>query len=377
MKTEKHIPRATVRRIYAIERQIASGRYPNVNDLAKDHDCECGTATIYRDIEYMRDMLNAPIVYDAKQRGWYFSEKGFRLPARYAAANDMLALGMAKSLLELYKNTPLYESAKRLLEDITAPLSNDDAPETENSAWFEKRIIVPSVASAPVKSEIWEVITAGLRDNRVITFDYKGRWDNEHNTRLVRPYQLLFDTGIWYLYGYSEEREATRLFSLQRMKNAALTNETFKLPQDFDYTAKNKNSHFGVFEGKKQNYRIRFSTDVLPMIEERQWADDQKIEEADDEHFVLTFSSTQFDKVLYWVLAFGCSAVPVKPAHQVEVWEWHITELYRYIKHKSNIFTREDILTLKRQGWTVKEIANSLKISIGEVERILGMDSSS
>jgi predicted DNA-binding transcriptional regulator YafY len=249
METRKRIPRATLARIYSIERQIASGRYPNVNDFAKEYGC--GTATIYRDIEYMRDRLNAPIEYDARRRGWYFSEKGFRLPARYAAANDMLALGMAKSLLELYKNTPLYESAKRLLEDITAPLSHDDIDETEKNSWFEKRIIVPPVASAPVKSEIWEIITTGLRDNRVITFGYKGIRDTEENTRLVRPYQLLFDTGIWYLYGYSEEREATRLFSVQRIKNAALTNETFKLPQDFDYNTKNSTSHFGIFEGEK------------------------------------------------------------------------------------------------------------------------------
>jgi predicted DNA-binding transcriptional regulator YafY len=334
METRKHIPRATLARIYSIERQIASGNYPNVNDLAQKY--ECGTATIYRDIEYMRNMLNAPIDYDAKQRGWYFSEKGFRLPARYAAANDMLALGMAKSLLELYKNTPLYDSAKRLLEEITAPLSHDDIPETEKSTWFEKRIIVPPVASAPVKSEIWEIITTGLRDNRLITFAYKGIRDTGENTRLVRPYQLLFDTGIWYLYGYSEEREATRVFSLQRIKNAALTNETFKLPSDFDYNTKNSNSHFGIFEGKRQNYRILFSKDVLPEIEERQWAEDQKIEDADDEYFYLDFSSTQFEKVLSWVLSFGYSAAPVEPPQLVEYWEWHIKELYSYITDNKN-----------------------------------------
>jgi predicted DNA-binding transcriptional regulator YafY len=329
METRKYIPRATLARIYSIDRQIASGKYPNVNDLAKKY--ECGTATIYRDIEYMRDMLNAPIEYDAKHRGWCFSEKGFRLPARYAAANDMLALGMAKSLLELYKNTPLYESAKRLLEEITAPLSHDDPDKTEKTSWFENRIIVPSVASAPVKSEIWEIITTGLRDNRVITFDYKGIRDTGEITRLVRPYQLLFDTGIWYLYGYSEEREATRLFSLQRMKNVAVTNETFKLPLDYDYTIKNSNSHFGIFEGEKQDYRILFSNDVLPEIEERQWAEDQKIENTGDDCFFLDFSSTQFEKVLSWVLSFGYSAAPVKPERLVEDWEWHIKELYGYI----------------------------------------------
>jgi hypothetical protein len=38
METSKHIPRATLARIYSIERQIASERYFNVNDLAEKSD---------------------------------------------------------------------------------------------------------------------------------------------------------------------------------------------------------------------------------------------------------------------------------------------------------------------------------------------------
>jgi hypothetical protein len=97
METRKHLPRAVLARIYFIDRQIASGNYPNVHTLSREY--EVGTATIYRDIEYMRDTLNAPIEYSAKHRGWYYEEKAFRLPARFAAADDMLALGMAKSLI--------------------------------------------------------------------------------------------------------------------------------------------------------------------------------------------------------------------------------------------------------------------------------------
>jgi predicted DNA-binding transcriptional regulator YafY len=120
--------------------------------LAKAY--EVGTATIYRDIEYMRDRLCAPIEYDAKNRGWYYTEKTFRLPARFAAANDMLALSMAKSILRLYHDTPLYESAKLLLDEITAPLTQNDTGDSEKNAWFENRIIVPFVPSAPIDPQL-------------------------------------------------------------------------------------------------------------------------------------------------------------------------------------------------------------------------------
>jgi hypothetical protein len=37
METRKHLPRAVLARIYFIDREIASGKYPNANDLAKGY----------------------------------------------------------------------------------------------------------------------------------------------------------------------------------------------------------------------------------------------------------------------------------------------------------------------------------------------------
>jgi predicted DNA-binding transcriptional regulator YafY len=281
----------------------------------------------------MRDTLKAPIEYSAKHRGWYYEEKAFRLPARFAAADDMLALGMAKSLISLYKETPLYEAAQRLLNAITAPLSTDNTSDAEQAEWYENRIIVPPVASVPVKPEIWEVIIGAMRENRVIAFEYKGVWDIEYKTRLVRPYQLLFDAGAWFLYGYAEERSAIRLFSLSRMINISLTNERFTLPKDFDYGIKNDGSYFGVFLGDKKRYKIAFASNASIDIRERKWAADQKIEEnKGGTGIIIDFTSTQYQKVLSWVLSYGISARPIEPPELVKEWKSNIFALYEKVK---------------------------------------------
>jgi predicted DNA-binding transcriptional regulator YafY len=335
METRKTLPRAVLARIYFIDRQIASGKYPNVHYLAKEY--EVGTATIYRDIEYMRDMLNAPIEYSAKHRGWYYEEKSFRLPARFASANDMLALGMAKSLISLYKDTPLFQSADRLLNDITAPLSTDEAPDVKQAAWYEKRIIVPPVASSPVNAETWEIIIDAMKENRVIVFEYKGIWDKDFRSILVRPYQLLFDIGVWYIYGYSEKRSAMRLFSLSRIKNVSLTNEHFTLPKNFDYCLKNDGSYFGIFIGEKKHYKIAFASNASIDIQERKWATDQKIEvRENDIGIIIDFSSTQYEKILSWVLSYGISARPIQPPELVKEWKKNIFALYEKVKKGKN-----------------------------------------
>ena len=207
------LPKTALPRIYQIDEKIASGGYPNTDDLSRM--CETSTSTISRDIEFMRDQLFAPIEYDSLNRGYYYTEKTFRLPTVFASADNLLALGMAKSILSLYKETPLYEASKHLLESIMTPMVSDG-----NRDWLDSRIMVPPVASAKVDGAIWETIIKGLKENRIITFYYRGTWDNEDKFRKVHPYQLLFDSGVWYLYGFSQERKAMRIFSLSRIKKS-------------------------------------------------------------------------------------------------------------------------------------------------------------
>jgi len=314
------MPRTGLPRIYRIEKEIASGRYPNSDGLARM--LETSISTISRDIEFMRDQLGAPIEYDALNRGYYFTEKTFRLPASFTNAEDLLALCMARSIFSLYKDTPLYDVSRQLLESITTPIATDG-----NNDWLENRITVPPIASAKVKSEIWDIIVAGLKGNRIITFDYKGTWDDDYKKRKVHPYQLLFDSGVWYLYGFSEERKSNRIFSLSRIKNAQLAKDVFTLPKNFKYADFSGDSYFGVFIGQeKQRFVIEVYEDSIYFAEERQWAADQKITQKDD-HINIEFTSTQYSKVLRWVLSCGCNAIPIFPKKLVSDWKIHIKEM--------------------------------------------------
>jgi predicted DNA-binding transcriptional regulator YafY len=331
MKTEKRplrvsLPKTALPRIYRIDAAIAAESFPNSDDLAGM--CETSISTISRDIEFMRDQLLAPIEYDPFNRGYYYSKKTYRLPAGFTGAEDLLALGMAKSILSLYRETPLFGAANNLLECITAPLISDG-----NKDWLENRIAVPKIASARVDPCLWEIVVAGLKGNRLITFEYRGTWDKDYQNRLVRPYQLLFDSGIWYLYGFAEERKETRIFSLSRMKNAALTNDTFSLPSKVNYADSAGDSYFGVFIGQeKEHFAIDCYEDAVIFASERQWAADQKIIEIED-GVTIEFTSTQYDKVLKWVLSNGSAAIPRKPKKLVDHWKSHVAEMCKLAKH--------------------------------------------
>jgi predicted DNA-binding transcriptional regulator YafY len=179
---------------------------------------------------------------------------------------------------------------------------------------------------------MWNIITAGLRDNCVISFMYQGVYDEDYKLRQVRPYQLLFDAGIWHLYGFAEERKALRLFTLSRIKDPALTTVKFTLPADFDYCSRADGSNFGVFTGeKKYRFSVAFYDEAQFFVQERQWAADQIIKETED-GVIITFTSTQYNKVLEWVLSRGCLAEPLEPAILVKDWKLNITEMKKMAK---------------------------------------------
>jgi predicted DNA-binding transcriptional regulator YafY len=320
MKTRKKLPNTALPRLYFIDEEISAGKYPNTAGMAKKY--ETSTSSISRDIDFMKNSLGAPIEYDALHRGYYYSEKTFRLPATYTTTENMQALGMAKTLLSLYQDTPLYDPARNLLTLITTPLMDRDNPD-----WFENRIVVPPVASTPVNGEIWNTLLSALRGNKIVTFAYKGIRDDDYKIRRVRPYQLLFDTGAWYLYGYAEERKGIRLFSLTRMQKLTLTDTAFTLPPDYDYCAKADGSHFGVFTTeKKYTFTVEFYHEAVQDIRERKWAADKKIKDIND-GISITFTSAQFLKVLEWVLSRGGNARPKAPRILVQQWERNIDKM--------------------------------------------------
>ena len=327
MKDRKNIPKTAWPRIYFIDQEIASGKYPNTSTLAAAY--ATGTATISRDIAFMREWMNAPIKYDYTQKGYYYTEKMFRLPAVFASAEEMLALGMAKALFSLYRDTPINAAARQLIESITVPLTD-----AQNPNWYEDRILVPPVPSVPVSPDIWHTITEGLRKNRILKFEYRSTWTSGYQARKVRPYQLLFDNGAWYLYGFAEERQGRRMFSLSRIRNISLEAETFPFPASAEYRARVNGSYFGVYSSeKKHRFRIAFFNDGAMRIQERRWAADQRIEETPD-GVILSFTSVQYGKVLELVLSNGRDALPLEPAELVQDWQKNIRDMQRRAKHK-------------------------------------------
>ena len=103
-------------RLLFIDRCIREKSYPNCRSLAAEY--EVSVKTIQRDIEYMRIELNAPLEYSARERGFYYTEEQFQLPAMDIRESDLFAIYLADKLLAQYEGTPIHDSLRSVFRKI-------------------------------------------------------------------------------------------------------------------------------------------------------------------------------------------------------------------------------------------------------------------
>ena len=323
MSTQTKITYRMLERISHIHRKIKSGCYPNTKQLA--YELESGLATISRDLDYMRDRMYAPIEYDFTHKGYYYTEDFEPSMQNHLSDKDLRVMLSAKTLLSHYKNTPIYEEACSMLD-----LLSSNAMEGKNTALMNRIAVAPSVETN-VNQEIWNAIQDSLNQNHILQFDYTDRWGKRTEQRRLRPYQLVLDEGVCYLFGFDELRQAERIFSLVRMKNAIVTDEEFELPENYDFESRCKDGNFGaVFSKKAEHYVIEFYNEARLLIREKIWADSQVFKE-EETKTTIEFDSSQFLKIKSWVLSNGCNAKPIQPEWLVKEWKRHISQMYSMI----------------------------------------------
>ena len=82
-------------------------------------------SSLRRDFRYMKNELKAPLAYDKKLHGWYYT-KPFKLPAEGFSDDEILYLKLIRGLVGQNSNDDfLYQSFDKLLEKITPEITND------------------------------------------------------------------------------------------------------------------------------------------------------------------------------------------------------------------------------------------------------------
>lgn len=313
-----NISDSQLKRIIAFHELIKNKKYPNCSEMARLLNCAVMTARKDKDI--LEFQFHAPLKYSEKNKGYYYL-KDFELPLVTDINEDEVKLiFLLKTLLNQYKEGTFPEEAEEFISKfVNANISN----QTHS---LINRISVAPQPKITIDSHLWNIIGSAMIESKKVEFYSDGNHNPELRKRTVHPYQILLENGKSLLFGYLEEKKECRLFKLSKIKDLKILDESFELPEVYEFEKMFPGSKLGAFtryEPKK--YKIAFYEDAREDVRDVVWAEDQVIEEDDEnDRTIISFTSTQDVRVLDWVFENKAYAWPLEPPELVIRWKYNV-----------------------------------------------------
>lgn len=299
-------------RMLRIHQAIQSGKFPNTVGLA--NEVEVSPKTIQRDIEFMRDRLNLPIVYDVQRNGYYYNGEVSAFPNMQITEGEIFALIVAEKALQQYRGTsfekPLLSAIKKMEQSLPDTISL-------NFADIEQTISFRTRAEPIVDLGIFDTLARAVAQRQQLELHYR-KPGHPVEKRIIDAYHLANINGEWFLFAYDHIRKDIRTFVPARIKSVKPTGKTFERTQDFSLEKRLRDS-FGVHSGEGDfNVLLRFSPRVADYIREKKWHDSQKLRELKDGGVELKLKLSSLREVERWVLSWGGEAKALKPRQLVD-----------------------------------------------------------
>ena len=102
------------------DQNVKAKRYPNATSLSKHFEMSLKTAQ--RDIEFMRDRLNCPLVYDKSRKGYFYEDDTFSLPMVYLSSEELTSLLIARKFLQDISEGYIGDEISTIIQKITSIL---------------------------------------------------------------------------------------------------------------------------------------------------------------------------------------------------------------------------------------------------------------
>ena len=274
---------------------------------------EVSSATFKRDLEYLRDRMNAPIIYDRFHNGYKLEQNvispKFELHGLWFSESEATALALMEHLLASLDQSgllgPHIEPLRTVIDGILGP----DTPSKE----LRKRIKVLGMFSRKTSIDSFgEVGTALLKRKRLqITFYAKGK--NETTEREISPLRMIYYRDNWYLDAYCHLREGLRSFAMDGVRAADLL-EKKAVEVSEKELKENFTESYGIFSGKAtQTCKLKFSPSRARWVSTENWHPKQVTTTEADGSYILEFPFNQDPELIMDIMKYGADVEVISP----------------------------------------------------------------
>ena len=299
-------------RFYKIDQLLQSRNLVPVQDFLKE--LGVSLATFKRDLEYMRDRLNAPIVWDRDANGYRFDEtKGagarYELPGLWFSPSEAQALLTLEHLIEGLEPTLLGPHLQPLKARLTALLSSGDHAVDE----VRRRIRVIPFGTRRHEPQHFSLVASAVLGRRRLKIGYFNRTRNETTDREVSPQRLVHYRANWYLDAWCHLRNDIRSFAVDAIRAAEPVDTRAKdVPEArLDEVLA---SGYGIFSGDKVQWAVlRFTPERARYVSQEEWHPRQRAKWLADGSYQLEVPYSSEKELVMDILRHGAEVEVVGP----------------------------------------------------------------
>jgi predicted DNA-binding transcriptional regulator YafY len=298
-------------RFYKIELLLRSRGCVSFEALRDELDVS--PATLKRDLQYLRDRLAAPIVYDRFDNGYRFDaapggEAAARqeLPGLWFSEKEIHALlTMHQLLAGLDDDGVLSRHLQPMMDKLQGMLGTDESEARE----LMRRVKLISTARRRVPSRHFELLGSALVQRKRVWLRYFKRSDRSVSEREVSPQRLVNYRNTWYLDAWCHASEGLRRFALDAVQQAEALEHKARHVAVKDLESQ-LDAGYGIYGGGGARLRwatLLFSAEAAQWVANEEWHAQQKSRWLDDGRYELQVPYSDQTELTMDILRHGDS----------------------------------------------------------------------
>lgn len=268
---------------------------------------EVSPATLKRDLAFLRDTMNTPIVWDRELGGYRIDPTQtvgaqIELPSMWFSDKEIHALLTMQHLLaNLDPGGILAPHVAPLVARLNALMGATRHPADE----VRKRVLIVGIGKRSTKLTHFEAIGAALLQRKRLAIRYFARGKGEESERDISPQRLVHYRENWYLDAWCHLRGEVRNFAVDSIRHVHL----LKTPAHDIPNARLDTilgPGYGIFAGTAvQTARLRFSPERARWVAAEHWHPDQHGSFDADGHYILEIPYADHRELVMDILKHG------------------------------------------------------------------------
>jgi predicted DNA-binding transcriptional regulator YafY len=300
-------------RFYKIQNLLRSRHFVSMQDFMSE--LGVSRATFKRDLEYLRDRMRAPIVYDRDQKAYGFDPAVadstlWQLPGLWFSADELQALLTMDRLLGDLQPGVLSELIAPLRKRLRGLLESGE----HSAEDIARRIKILSMGSRRVAPAHFRTIATAVLTRKRLRLRHQRRQDGEFIDREVSPQRLVHYRDNWYLDAWCHKRQALRTFGLDAIETAMVIPDKDVKEVSEDTLERHYASGYGIFAGAAtRDAVLQFGASSARWVSRETWHPEQIGTPQLDGTYLLQFPYAQEPELVMDILKYGADVQVLAP----------------------------------------------------------------